>query len=106
MRNLGGAIGIALVDTILYGRTIGHGLALRDRLIAGDVTAAQAIGLDVELFLHRPANVSDATAEAFVRPMVERAAFAFSVNEAWALLAVVALIGMLLVPFAGKATAK
>jgi len=38
--------------------------------------------------------------------MVERAAFAFSVNEAWALLAVVALIGMLLVPFAGKATAK
>jgi MFS transporter, DHA2 family, multidrug resistance protein len=102
MRNLGGAIGIALIDTILYGRTVGHGLALRDRLIAGDVTAAQAIGLDVQLFLHRPPNVSDATVEAFVRPMVERAAFAISVNEAWALLAVVALIGLLLVPLAGK----
>src|SRR6202022_359495 len=25
MRNLGGAIGIALIDTILYGRSIGHG---------------------------------------------------------------------------------
>ncbi len=40
MRNLGGAIGIALIDTILYGRTGGHAEALRDRLIAGDTTAA------------------------------------------------------------------
>jgi MFS transporter, DHA2 family, multidrug resistance protein len=105
MRNLGGAIGIALIDTILYGRTIGHGLALRDRLVAGDVTAAQAIGLDVQLFLHRPPNVSDATVEAYVRPMVERAAFATSVNEAWTLLAVVALIGLLLISLTRKANA-
>ncbi|MGZ5870929.1 MAG: DHA2 family efflux MFS transporter permease subunit [Bradyrhizobium sp.] len=102
MRNLGGAIGIALIDTILYGRTVGHGEALRDRLIAGDITAAQAIGLDVKLFLHRPPDVSDAAVEAYVRPMVEKAAFAMSTNEAWMLLAVVALIGLLLVPFAGK----
>jgi MFS transporter, DHA2 family, multidrug resistance protein len=102
MRNLGGAIGIALIDTILYGRTIGHGEALRDRLIAGDVTAARAIGLDVELFTHPPPEMSDATIEAYVRPMVEKAAFAMSTNEAWMLLAVVALIGLSLVPFAGK----
>jgi DHA2 family multidrug resistance protein len=101
MRNLGGAIGIALIDTILYGRTSGHAEALRDRLIAGDITAAQAIGLDLELFTHRPPNVSDATVEAYLRPMVERAAFALSSNEAWALLACAALLGLLLVPFAG-----
>jgi DHA2 family multidrug resistance protein len=101
MRNLGGAIGIALIDTVLYGRSGGHAEALRDRLIAGDVTAAQAIGLDLELFTHRPPGVSDATVEAYVRPMVEKAAFALSTNEAWALLAFVALIGLLLVPFAG-----
>jgi DHA2 family multidrug resistance protein len=101
MRNLGGAIGIALIDTILYGRTTGHAEALRDRLIAGDVSAAQAIGLDLKLFLHRPPDVSDATAEAYVRPMVEKAAFALSINEAWALLACAALLGLLLVPFAG-----
>jgi len=100
MRNLGGAIGIALIDTILYGRTGGHAEALRDRLIAGDVTAAQAIGLDLNLFLHRP-NVSDAAVEAYVRPLVEKAAFALSANEAGALLAVVALAGLLLIPFAG-----
>jgi len=91
-----------LIDTVLYGRTIGHGEALRDRLIAGDITAAQAIGLDVQLFMHPPPDASQATIEAYVRPMVERAAFAMSANEAWMLLAIVALIGLLLVPFAGK----
>jgi MFS transporter, DHA2 family, multidrug resistance protein len=100
MRNLGGAIGIALIDTILYGRTGGHAEALRDRLIAGDIAAAQAIGLDLELFTHRPPDVSDATVEAYLRPMVEKAAFALSTNEAWALLAFAALLGLLLVPFA------
>jgi DHA2 family multidrug resistance protein len=102
MRNLGGAIGIALIDTILYGRTAGHAEALRQRLIAGDVTAAQAIGLDLDLFTHRPPDVSDATVEAYLRPMVEKAAFALSTNEAWALLAGAALLGLLLVPFAGR----
>ncbi len=102
MRNLGGAIGIALIDTILYGRTEGHALVLRDRLLAGDVTAAQAIGLKVELFLHRPADVTDAQAEAYVRPLVEKAALAMSANEAWAMLAGFALLALLLIPLAGK----
>jgi DHA2 family multidrug resistance protein len=102
MRNLGGAIGIALIDTILYGRTAGHAEALRDRLLAGDITAAQAIGLDVQLFTHRPPGLSDATVEAYVRPMVEKAAFALSTNEAWALLACVALLGLALIPFSGR----
>ena len=70
MRNLGGAIGIAVIDTILYGRTVGHGEALRDRLLAGDVSAAKAIGLDVKLFLHPPPDVTQATIEGYVRPMV------------------------------------
>jgi MFS transporter, DHA2 family, multidrug resistance protein len=102
MRNLGGAIGIALIDTILYGRTGGHADALRDRLIAGDISAAQAIGLNVHLFTHRPPDATDTVVEAYLRPMVEKAAFALSVNEAWMLLASVALIALLLVPFAGK----
>ncbi|WP_423890329.1 DHA2 family efflux MFS transporter permease subunit [Bradyrhizobium sp.] len=102
MRNLGGAIGIAAIDTVLYGRTVGHGEALRDRLLAGDVSAAKAIGLDVQLFQHPPPDVTQAAIEAYVRPMVERAAFAMSVNEAWMLLSVVAVAGLLLVWFVGK----
>jgi DHA2 family multidrug resistance protein len=70
------------------------------------VTAAKAIGLDVQLFLHPPPDVTQAAIEAYVRPMVERAAFAMSVNEAWALLSAVALIALLLVWFAGKPLAE
>jgi DHA2 family multidrug resistance protein len=89
MRNLGGAVGIALIDTILYGRTSGHAEAIRQRLIAGDMAAAEAIGLD-----RLPPDVSAAGS------VIEQAAFATSANEAWALLAAVALFGLLLIPFA------
>jgi DHA2 family multidrug resistance protein len=89
MRNLGGAVGIALIDTILYGRTNGHADAIRQRLIAGDIAAAQAIGLD-----RLPPDISAAGS------LIEQAALATSANEAWALLAGVALLGLVLIPFA------
>jgi DHA2 family multidrug resistance protein len=95
MRNLGGAVGIALIDTILYGRTSGHAEAIRQRLIAGDLSAAQAIGLD-----RVPSDVSAA------HSAIEQAAFAASANEAWALLAAVALLGLLLIPFANPQRAN
>ncbi len=91
MRNLGGAVGIALIDTVLYGRTGGHAEAIRQRLIAGDVTTAQAIGLD-----RIPSDLSAAASA------IEQAAFAISVNEAWALLAAVAMLGLLIIPLAGS----
>jgi MFS transporter, DHA2 family, multidrug resistance protein len=100
MRNLGGAIGIALIDTILYGRVIGYAENFRDRLLAGDVSAAIAIGLDPSRLLNRAAGPPSEAEIAFVRPMVEKASLALCVNEAWAMLAAVALIGLVLVPFA------
>ena len=100
MRNLGGAIGIALIDTILYGRSGIYAEDFRIRLLAGDVSAAKAIGLDPTLLANRPPGPPDAAAVAFVRPMVEKASLALCVNEAWAMLACVAIVGVLLVPFA------
>jgi len=44
----------------------------------------------------------DAAAEAYLRPMIEKAAFAASANEAWLLLSCFALLAALLVPFAWK----
>ncbi len=93
MRNLGGAVGIALIDTVLYGRTDGHAEAIRQRLIAGDITAAHAIGLD-----GFPSDVSAAG------PLIERAAFAASANEGWALLSAIALLGLLIIPFVPRRT--
>jgi DHA2 family multidrug resistance protein len=99
MRNLGGAIGIALSDTILYGRSPIYAEDFRIRLLAGDLTAAAAIGLDPALLANRPPGPPDEAAIAFVRPLVEKASLALSVNEAWAMLACVAVVGVLLVPF-------
>jgi MFS transporter, DHA2 family, multidrug resistance protein len=100
MRNLGGAIGIALIDTILYGRSASYAEDFRARLLAGDISAAQAIGLDPSLLLNRPPGPPDDAAIAFVRPLVEKASLALTVNEAWMMLACVAIAGLLLVPFA------
>jgi DHA2 family multidrug resistance protein len=100
MRNLGGAIGIALIDTILYGRSVIHAEDFRSRLLAGDLSAAKAIGLDPALLANRLPGPPDDAAIAFVRPMVEKASLALTVNEAWAVLACVAIAGLLLVPFA------
>src|SRR6202012_1558707 len=86
MRNLGGAIGIALIDTILYGRIAIYAEDFRDRLLARDVTAAQAIGLSPKLLLNRPPGPPDEAAIAFGRPMVEKASPALCGNEAWPLL--------------------
>jgi DHA2 family multidrug resistance protein len=99
MRNLGGAIGIALIDTILYGRSGMYAEDFRIRLLAGDVTAAKAIGLSPGLLANRPPGPPDDATVAFVRPMIEKASLALSINEAWAMLACVALVGLLLVPF-------
>ncbi|PDT78619.1 DHA2 family efflux MFS transporter permease subunit [Bradyrhizobium sp. C9] len=100
MRNLGGAIGIALIDTILYGRSPIYGEDFRARLLAGDLNAAQEIGLDPMLLINRPPGPPDDATVAFIRPLVERASLALSVNEAWAMLACVAIVGLLLVLFA------
>jgi len=91
MRNLGGAVGIALIDTILYGRSSGHAEALRARLAAGDVTAAGAIGLD-----RLPSSLSDPA----VLSAIDKAALAICANEAWAMMAAIAVVGLLLIPFA------
>jgi DHA2 family multidrug resistance protein len=67
MRNLGGAIGIALVDTILYGRVAIYAESFRDRLLAGDLTAAIAIGLDPKLLLERASRAPTDAEIAFQR---------------------------------------
>jgi DHA2 family multidrug resistance protein len=99
MRNLGGAIGIAVVDTILQQRTPGHATALADKLQAGDVTTAQFVGLPVEYFHGQ--NMGPVTDEmrAMVEPLVRKAALVQSFNEAWILIGVLFALSLLMIPF-------
>lgn len=106
MRNLGGAIGLALIDTILYGRAPMHGEALAARLKRGDLSVAPLLDLPEETVASAPTRVIDATVIEMVRPLVERAALVQAVNEAWAMLAAVAALSVLAIPLISAAPSR
>jgi MFS transporter, DHA2 family, multidrug resistance protein len=103
MRNLGGAIGIALIDTILERRTAGHLKHLLDRLQAGDPNAARAVGLPVALFHNVPMGPVDEITKAMVAPLVTRAALTQSFNEAWQVIAALFALSLLALPLMKRA---
>lgn len=98
MRNLGGAIGIAGIDTLLSERVPGHVAALVARLQAGDPAAAALAGLPTRLFHNQPMGPVDPATQALLEPMVRRAAFTQSCNEAWWVLGGIFLLALLLLP--------
>jgi len=98
MRNLGGAIGIAAIDTVLTERMPGHVADLVARLQAGDPAAAALAGLPVRLFHNRPMGPVDPVVKALIEPMVQRAALTQACNEAWWLLGGLFLLALLLLP--------
>ncbi|HEY0524925.1 MAG TPA: DHA2 family efflux MFS transporter permease subunit [Stellaceae bacterium] len=98
MRNLGGAIGLALIDTVLERRTPGHVEALATRLQAGDASAASFVGLSTDRFTGVPLGDIDQATRDFVAPLVERAALAQSMNEAWLMLALLLLLPLIVLP--------
>jgi len=100
MRNLGGAIGIALIDTVIWSRAPLHADQLLTRLRAGDLDVARSIGIP-EVYLSGPPPVADPTVQAMVQPLLERAGLVAAIDEAWALIAALALVGVLLTILSG-----
>ncbi len=87
MRNLGGAVGLAAIDSLIYGRVPVVSTAILDRLKAGDVATAKAIGLPVDMFVAHAALPLDEGTRVLLSGYVKRAALTQAINEAWALLA-------------------
>lgn len=100
MRNLGGAIGLALIDTVIYGRAPVLGREIVARLQAGDVETAQALGIPAAVFASRLGQPIDPATTAALAPLVEKLALVHAINEAWAMIAVLTLIAVCTVPFA------
>jgi MFS transporter, DHA2 family, multidrug resistance protein len=92
MRNLGGAIGLALIDTVIFGRAPVHGAVLGAKLMDRDFAAFKFVGLARPL---RSAVITPDMQE-FARPAVERAALTIAITEAWMLIAVLTAVGVLL----------
>ena len=98
MRNLGGAIGIALIDTLLQSRTALHANALVARLQSGDASAARLVGLPTALFRGHAMGPVDEMTKAIIAPMVQHAALTQSLNEAWLVLSALFALSLLLLP--------
>ncbi len=97
MRNLGGAIGIAIIDTVIYTRAPEHARTLINRLTAGDLDTARTLGIPPEVF--GPALLAPEM-QAMLAPIIDKVAFVEVINEAWALVALTTLAALVVVPLA------
>jgi len=96
MRNLGGAIGLALIDTVLEQRTPTHIASLVARLQAGDASAARLVGLPTERFTGVPIGDVDEATRALVAPLVERAGLVAAFNDGWLLIGGLVALSLLI----------
>jgi DHA2 family multidrug resistance protein len=97
MRNLGGAIGIALIDTIIYTRAPIHAGRLSDRLAAGDLDVMKTLGVTPDMI--GPSLLAP-TAQAMLTPLINKVAFVEAINDAWAMVALLTLAAIVAVPLA------
>jgi len=102
MRNLGGAIGILMVDHIVEQRTPGHVATLAARLQAGSPEAARLVGLPVAMFNNRDMGPVDPITRAMVAPLVRHAALTQSINEGWLVMGALFALSLLMQPAIGK----
>jgi DHA2 family multidrug resistance protein len=98
MRNLGGAIGIALIDTILEQRAPSHAKQLIAQLQAGSPDAARIVGLPLSHFHNVPLGAIDPSMQDMVAPLVHRAALVLAFNDAWFMLGTIFILAFLAVP--------
>jgi MFS transporter, DHA2 family, multidrug resistance protein len=100
MRNLGGAIGIALIDTVIYGRAPGYGVEIAHKLQTGDMATAKFVGLPLDEFAARWAQPVSAGTKEMLQPLIADAALTQAINDAWAMLAILTVAALVCVPFA------
>ena len=95
MRNLGGAIGIAIIDTVIYTRAPEHARTIISRLTAGDLDTARTLGISPEAF--GPALL-EPNKQAMLAPIIDKLAFVEAINDAWALVALTTLAALVVIP--------
>jgi DHA2 family multidrug resistance protein len=106
MRNLGGAIGLALIDTVIYSRSPLHANAIVRELMAGDVPTAKFVGIPLDRFIAEGPGPIDTVRQALMQPLVEKAGLTLAINDAWMMIAVLTLTVVLFTPFARRTKAS
>ncbi|MGV8987188.1 MAG: DHA2 family efflux MFS transporter permease subunit [Cypionkella sp.] len=106
MRNLGGAIGLALIDTVIYMRAPVHGAELLTRLQSGDAATAAFLGIPSAALAALPPGPLDAATTGLLAPLLEKAALTAAINDAWLMIAVLTVGALVCVPFARAKAAQ
>ncbi len=102
IRNLGGAIGIAMISTLVAERASGHVTDLVARLQAGNPVTAAFVGLPTHLFHNRPMGPVDDMTRMLITPLIKRAALTQVLNEAWIVLGLLFALSLLALPLLGR----
>ena len=94
MRNLGGAIGLALIDTIIYGEAATRGAAIAARLKAGDAATAAMLGVPTFLSSGGNIRIGEQALTSYLEPRIARQAFVETTNLAWGMVAILTLLAL------------
>jgi len=86
-RNLGGAFGIGVVDSLLHEISVSRGASIADALRAGDVHVAALLHLPINDFLAMHGQPIDDDTRSLLEPLVGHLALSGAVNIAWMVLA-------------------
>jgi len=99
MRNLGGAIGLALIDTTIFSRAATYGFQIVEQLKAGNIETAVRIGIPRDAFVEQIGIPPDEFTEEMIRPLVEKYALIEAINDAWLLIGVLTALAVILIFF-------
>jgi len=99
MRNLGGALGISMIDTIVGSRTATHAEALAKALAAGSADAARTVGLPTQYFHGVPMGPASDAMRAYAEPLIQRAALNQAFNDAWYAMGAMFVLALIFLPF-------
>ncbi len=96
-RNLGGAIGIALIDTVIFSRSAEHAGRLTDLMTTDIAAAAVQLGLTAD---DMP-DPDDPMGVLSIMDAIQETSLTLAVNEAWLMLAGLTSIAVLLILMMG-----
>ena len=102
MRNLGGAVGLALIGSVVFGRAPAIGRGIFERLAAGDGATVTDLGIPLSALQNRGAGDLAPSLKAMLDQLVEKSALATAIGEAWAMVAVLILAAVVTLLFVGS----
>ena len=102
MRNLGGAVGLALIGSLVFGRAPAIGRGILERLAAGDAATAKDLGIPLSVLQNSGTGNLAPGLRIMLDQLVGRSALASAIDEAWALVAVLTLAAVATLPFIGS----